>query len=64
MPATGRGLYEVRSSLSGNREARLVFFHDSGAQALVVVHGFLKKTQKTPKSDIDLALRRKREFSP
>ena len=32
--------------------------------ALVVVHGFLKKSQKTPKGDIEIALKRKGEFSP
>lgn len=60
----GSGLYEVRTSLAGNREARMIFFHDAKAKALVVVHGFLKKSQKTPKSDLSLALRRMKEFSP
>src|SRR5260221_5278981 len=49
----GQGLWEVRSSLTGNREARLVFYHDSQAQALVVLHGFIKKARKTPKAEID-----------
>lgn len=60
----GRGLWEVRTSLAGNREARMIFFHDAKARALVVVHGFLKKSQKTPKFDLDLAFRRMKEFSP
>jgi len=30
----------------------------------VVLHGFIKKTQRTPQREIDLALKRKREFSP
>ena len=60
----GQGLWEVRSSLTGNREARMIFYHDSDAEALVALHGFLKKSQKTPRPDIELALRRKREFSP
>lgn len=59
----GGGLWEVRSSLAGNREARMIFFHDAKAKALVVVHGFLKKSQKTPKADLDLALRRMKERS-
>ena len=45
-------------------EARMIFYQDSDADALVVVHGFIKKTQKTSKRDIDSALRRKREASP
>ena len=60
----GQGLWEVRSSLTSNREARMIFYHDSEAAALVVLHGFLKKSQKTPKGEIETALRRKREFSP
>jgi phage-related protein len=31
-------------------------------QQAVLLHGFIKKTQKTPKSDIALALRRKQEL--
>lgn len=40
----------------------MIFHFDSQAQALLLLHAFIKKTQKTPKSDIDLALRRRREF--
>lgn len=60
----GGGLWEVRSTLPVMRvEARMIFFQDGGARALVVVHGFIKKSQKTPKRDIDIALRRKAEVS-
>jgi phage-related protein len=31
---------------------------------LLVLHGFIKKSQKTPNEDLTLALRRKREFEP
>jgi len=58
----GNGLWEVRSTLPIMRaEARMIFFQDSGTHSLVVVHGFIKKSQKTPKRDIDIALRRKAE---
>ena len=58
----GAGLWEVRSTLPVKRaEARMIFFQDSSAHALVVVHGFIKKSQKTPRRDIDIALRRKAE---
>jgi phage-related protein len=30
---------------------------------LVLLHGFIKKTQKTPRSDLDLADDRKREVA-
>jgi phage-related protein len=55
----GDGLWEVRSDLSSNRIAR-VFFCFEGR--LVALHGIIKKTQKTPQADLDLARKRKREF--
>jgi phage-related protein len=30
---------------------------------MILLHGFIKKTQKTPQQDIDLALQRKREVT-
>jgi phage-related protein len=57
----GDGLWEVRSSLPSQRIARLILcFHD---QMLVVLHGFVKKTQKTPANDLALAKRRMREVT-
>ncbi|KQT87140.1 type II toxin-antitoxin system RelE/ParE family toxin [Aurantimonas sp. Leaf443] len=53
-------LWEVRSSLPSRREVRLIFFQQD--HRLVVVHGFVKKVQKTPRKDLDLADRRRREF--
>ena len=29
---------------------------------MVLLHGFIKKTQKTPKSDLNLAIRRMKEY--
>lgn len=43
----GAGVYEVRSSLSHNRIAR-VFFYIDVIGRMVLLHGFVKKTQKTP----------------
>jgi len=57
--ALGQGLWEVRSELSGGRIARVIFFIEDGE--MILLHGFEKKTQKTPAQDIDLALKRKRE---
>jgi phage-related protein len=59
--ALGEGLWEVRSKLSNNRIARLVFFVANGR--IGVVHGFVKKTQKTPPADIALASRRMKEMT-
>ena len=60
----GNGLYEVRSSLPSGIEVRLIFFHSRALGALVVLHGFIKKTQKAPLAAVRLAAKRKQEFSP
>src|SRR5579871_2671710 len=57
--ALGKGLWEVRSDLTDGRIARVIFFIKDGE--MVLLHGFEKKTQKTPPREIDLALTRKRE---
>jgi phage-related protein len=54
----GDGIYEVRTSLAQNRIAR-VFFYIDKKRRMVLLHGFIKKTQKTPKEDLDLAHRNK-----
>ena len=56
--ALGRGLYEVRSNLAGNRIARVLFYIDKRGR-MVLLHGFIKKTQKTPDEDLELARRNK-----
>ena len=58
----GDGLVDVRTSLPSKREIRIIFAFDSDAQYLVALHAFIKKTQRTPKSDLDLAKSRKNEF--
>src|SRR5882762_9337059 len=55
------GLWEVRSDLLGGRIARVVLcFHEG---VLVFLHGFIKKSQKTPPGDLDLARRRMKEVT-
>jgi phage-related protein len=56
----GDGLWEVRSTLPSNRIARVLFSVHQGR--ILALHGFIKKTQKTPDDDLALARRRKREF--
>ena len=51
------GLWELRSKLRGKRLARILFTFFE--EALVLLHGFIKKSNKTPKDDLDLALKRK-----
>jgi phage-related protein len=50
----GDGIYEVRTSLGQNRIARVLFYIDKKGR-MVLLHGFIKKTQKTPREDLDLA---------
>lgn len=48
----GAGIWEVRSRLD-NRIARILFALEG--QTMVLLHGFIKKQQATPKQDLDLA---------
>jgi len=50
-------LWEVRSNLPGARIARVCFTVRAGEMALL--HGFMKKTQKTPLRDLELARERR-----
>jgi phage-related protein len=57
MPACrplGDGIYEVRTNLAQNRVARVLFYIDKKSR-MVLLHGFIKKTRKTPGDDLDLA---------
>jgi len=57
--ALGEGMWEVRTQLSSNRIARVLFFKH-GAE-LVAVNGFIKKSQATSKEELRLAIGRKKE---
>jgi len=54
------GLYEIRVQ-SGSDIFRIFCFFDMG-QLVVLANGFQKKTQKTPKKEIELALKIKAEY--
>src|SRR5579872_5384847 len=54
----GDGIYEVRTHLTQNRIARVLFYVD-GKQRMILLHGFIKKTQKTPDEDLELARKNK-----
>jgi len=56
----GDGLWEVRSTLPGNRIARVLFSVHEGR--ILALHGFVKKSRKTPREDLALARGRQREF--
>ena len=55
----GQGLFEVRTGLPDKTTARvLICFHGGELYAL---HGFVKKSQKTPSADLKLAGARKKD---
>ena len=57
----GQGLWEVRTTLPTRKIARVLFcLHDG---VLVALHGFIKKTQKTPDEEIALARKRQKELT-
>lgn len=59
--ALGKGLWEVRSDLTGGRIARVLFCIHEGR--MVLLHAFTNKTQKTPDADLELATNRKKEIT-
>jgi phage-related protein len=56
----GDKLYEVRSSLSDGSEARILF--TIYKNYMVLLHGFIKKTQKIQKRELNLARNRMKKF--
>ena len=55
----GDGLMEIRIKLK-NRQARIFFILHDGI--IILLHGFIKKTQKTPKNEIEIALKRSKQI--
>jgi phage-related protein len=55
----GQGLYEVRTTLK-DRIARVLFGIENGE--MVLLHGFIKKSQAAPKDDLELARKRLKAY--
>ena len=55
----GDGIWEVRSRLD-NRIARTLFAVVD--EEIVLLHGFIKKQQRTPQDELDLAKKRKKQY--
>lgn len=55
----GDGIWEVRSRLR-NRIARTLFAEVN--QEIVLLRGFIKKQQKTPADELELARKRKKQY--
>ena len=54
----GHGVFEVRTHLTHNRIARVLFYIDA-RNRMVLLHSFIKKAQKTPVEELALARRNK-----
>jgi phage-related protein len=54
----GNGMCEIRTQLTQDRIARVLFYIDA-KRRMVLLHGFIKKTQKTPLNDLELARKNK-----
>ncbi len=59
VPDVGTGVQEIRLRTGGEHR---VFYVARFAEAVYVLHGFEKKTQKTPKRDLELARARYRDL--
>lgn len=57
----GRSLFEVRSTLTDKKIARLIFCIEGNL--MILLHGFIKKTQKMPEKELDLAYKRLKELT-
>ncbi len=55
---SGEKYGRFEGNLLHGRIARVLFCAER--ECMVLLHGFIKKTQKTPKQDIDLAIKRKK----
>lgn len=57
--AMGDGLFELR--LMGAEGIARVMYCTLSGRRIVMLHGFVKKTQKTPRAELDTAMRRMKE---
>jgi len=58
--AIGDGLFELRINFAGNITRIFYFFNVKNT--IVLTNGFVKKTRKTPKREIGLALKYKADY--
>jgi phage-related protein len=55
----GKGLWELR--IRSRRQLRILYFLHT-ERTFVLLHGFIKKTREVPQAEIQMALRRMRQF--
>lgn len=54
------GIFELRCQVGGNHTRVLYFFYCGGK--IILTNGFVKKTQKTPRKEIEVAKMRRNDF--
>lgn len=54
------GLFEVRAKAQDGI-GRSIYCYQKG-QIIIILHSFVKKSQKTPKKELNIALKRKKEI--
>ena len=57
--ALGNGLFEIRAK--AEEGIGRVFFCTMVGRKIIILHSFIKKTDKTPKRELDIALTRQKE---
>jgi phage-related protein len=57
--AMGQGLFEIR--VKGQEGIARIFYCTQVEQEIVILHSLIKKTQKTPNKDLEIARRRLKE---
>lgn len=53
-----RALWEIRTKIPPADIARVIFSVADAPKAIILLHGFIKKSQKTPQHDLDTAKQR------
>lgn len=59
-PIKGKGLFELRIKFAS--DISRIFYFTYRHKTFVLLHGFTKKTQKTPQREIERALRYKEDY--
>lgn len=59
-PIKGKGLFELRIKFAS--DISRIFYFTYRQKTFVLLHGFTKKTQKTPQKEIERALRYKEDY--
>jgi phage-related protein len=60
MPAVAAGVAELR--VKGEDGSFRVFYYTASSQGVLVFHAFVKKTERTPPLEIELARKRLKEL--